>query len=346
MQPSTWNDTNQHWIPQFLLKGFGIRKRAASVYELDKETKAIAVRKVSEVAAKPHLRTERDDGLMREIEGRASAAIEAIRKGHLNRIDESGRRAMDGLVMAMMLNDPYHGVDVGTTRAKAIAEVIDELSKAVSRHGGALDEPDFSDYADERLTYDLLAGFVDSPTQLVAAALRAMGLQAFTPPEGELFIIGDSPVLVVRSAVNGETNLLNPGSQVILPISSRCVLVYTWSTEMNVIDGGGTLDREQVRLLNSDYYHGTKCRYIYSRNKETLRRSQLLPLHWIPRERSNDVRSGWAMVQDLRQAKERLQAAQDTAQARAFEDGARELVDLAIAQSGLRRYDDLAVKTE
>ena len=34
MQPSTWNDTNQHWIPQFLLKGFGIRKRAASVYEL------------------------------------------------------------------------------------------------------------------------------------------------------------------------------------------------------------------------------------------------------------------------------------------------------------------------
>ena len=23
MQQSTWNDTNQHWVPQFLLKGFG-----------------------------------------------------------------------------------------------------------------------------------------------------------------------------------------------------------------------------------------------------------------------------------------------------------------------------------
>ena len=199
---------------------------------------------------------------------------------------------------------------------------------------------------DERLTYHLLSGFVDSPTQLVASALRAMGLQAFTAPEGEFFIIGDSPVLVVRGVVNGERNLLNPGSQVILPVSSRCVLVYTWSTEMNVIESGGTLDREQVRLLNSDYYRETKCRYIYGRNAETLRRSQLLPLRWTPRERSNDVTSGWAMVQHLRQAKERLQAAQDAARTMAFEYGARELVDSAIAQSGVQPYYDFAAKTE
>ena len=128
MQPSTWNDTNQHWVPQFLLKGFGIRKKASSVYELDKQTKAAAARKVSDVAAKARLLTDKDDELMREIEGRASEAIEAIRKGHLHRIDESARQAVDQLVMAMTVNDPYHGIDVETTRAKAIAEVIDKLS--------------------------------------------------------------------------------------------------------------------------------------------------------------------------------------------------------------------------
>ena len=60
MQPSTWKDTNQHWIPQFLLKGFGIRKRASSVYELDKQTKAVAIRKVSDAASTPRLLTEQE----------------------------------------------------------------------------------------------------------------------------------------------------------------------------------------------------------------------------------------------------------------------------------------------
>ena len=332
MQPSTWNETNQHWIPQFLLKGFGIRKMAHSVYELDKETKVVAVRKVSEAASKARVLTERDDEVLRGIESRAATVIDAIRKGHLDRINEDGRRAVDKLVMAMTLNDPYHGIDVETTRASAIADVIGELNEAVNRYGGALDEPDIRNFMDERLTYDLLSGFVDSPTQLVASALRAMGLQAFTAREGEFFIIGDSPVLVVRGVVDGERNLLNSGSQVILPISSRCVLAYTWSTEMNVIDGGGTLDSEQVRSLNSDYYHVTKCRYVYGRNKETLRRSRYLSLSWTPRGRSNDVSSGWMMMQHLRQTKERLQAAQNAAQAMVFEQGARELVDAAITQ--------------
>ena len=334
MQPSTWNDTNQHWISQFLLKGFGIRKKASSVYELDKETKVVAVRKVSEAASKPRVLTERDDEVMRGIESRTAVVIDVIRKGHLDRIDEDGRQAVDRLVLAMTLNDPYHGIDVETTRAKAIAEVVSELSEAVSRYGGTLDEPDFSDYMDQRLTYDLLSGFVDSKTQQIGLALRLMGLRAFTPPEGEFFIIGDSPVLVVRGVVNGETNLLNPGSQVILPISSRCILVYTWATEMNVIGVGGTLDREQVRSLNSDYYRGTKCRYVYARNEETLRRSQLLPLKWTERERSNDVSSGWALTQHLRQFMQRRQAVQDVVQSMTFDYGARELVDTAITQSG------------
>ena len=346
MQPSTWNDTNQHWLSQFLLKGFGIRKRVSSVYELDKETKAVAVRKVSEAASKPGLLTEQDDELMGGIESRAAATIDVIRKGRLNRVDEDGRRIVDKLVLAMMLNDPYYGVNVGTARETAIAEVVRELSKAAIKYGGILDEPDFTDFLDDQLPYDRLSGFMDLTTSQALMALRLMGLQAFRPAEGASFIIGDSPVLVIRGAVNGETNLLNPGSQVILPIGSRCVLAYTWATETNLIDDGGTLDGEQVRSLNSDYHHGTKCRYIYGRDEQTLRRSQLLPLAWTPRARSNDVKSGWAMMQRLRQMAQRQHEAKNAVQAMALEHGARELVDSTIDQAELRRHYDFAPKTE
>ena len=160
-----------------------------------------------------------------------------------------------------------------------------------------------------------------------------MGLQVYKPTDGEFFIIGDSPVLVVRDAVNGQTSLLNRGSQVILPISSRCILVYTWATQKNVVDDGGTLDREQVRSLNADYYHGTKCRYVYGRNQEVLKRSQLLSLKRTPRERSNDVKDGWFTMQSIQRMMERDLEAQHAQQANILEYAARELLEATISQS-------------
>ena len=79
-QPSTWNDTNQHWIPQFLLKGFGIRSKSSTIYELDKQTKVVTVRNVEKIASKQHLLTDRDDDLVKAIERRATEVISAIRK--------------------------------------------------------------------------------------------------------------------------------------------------------------------------------------------------------------------------------------------------------------------------
>ena len=136
MRPSTWNDTIQHWIPQFLLKGFGIRGQASSILELDKQTNAVSVRNVSEVASKQHLLTERDDELMRDIESRVASMIDAIRKGHLNQIGENERQAVDRLVCAMILNDPYCGFDAEATRKTVIAQVISELNETVKRYGG------------------------------------------------------------------------------------------------------------------------------------------------------------------------------------------------------------------
>ena len=162
MQPSTWNDSNQHWIPQFLLKGFGIPGKASRVYELDKQTKAVTVRDVSEAASKTHLLTDRDDELMHDIESRAAAAVDAIRKGRLNRIGEDHRQAVDRLVCAMILNNPYSGFDAEATRRKVIDEEISELSETVKRYGGILDEPDFRDFFDESLNHDWVSSIMES----------------------------------------------------------------------------------------------------------------------------------------------------------------------------------------
>lgn len=333
MQSSTWNDTNQHWIPQFLLKGFGTRKKASIVYELDKETKAVDVRRVKVAASKRHLLTDRDDEMMRGIESRAADAIDAIRKGRLNHIKQEDRQAIDKLVCAMIVNDPYSNFDAEDTRKQAIADVTKELNEALNRLGAEL-APDVHEYIDDQFGHERLANFLDSRHNQTIVALRLMGLVAYEPAEGELFIVGDSPVLVVRGTENGESSLLNPGSQVILPIGSRCVLVYSWATEMNVVADGGQLDRAQVRSLNSDYYHGTNSRYIYGRDEETLRRSWLLPLNWVQGERSKEVRNGWFMMRDLQRSEQRRRAMDDEVQAKMLDYVASQLVVETIAKSG------------
>ena len=112
MQPSTWNDTNQHWVPQFLLKGFGLKGKASRVYELEKESGRIRRRKIAEVASKPRLLTNRDDELMRDIERRSASVIDKIRKGKLT-ILEAERR---DLVVSHVCNRRDRGGGVWSWR--------------------------------------------------------------------------------------------------------------------------------------------------------------------------------------------------------------------------------------
>ena len=273
MQQSTWNDTNQHWIPQFLLKGFGIKKRSSSIYEMDKETGTIRTCNVKDVASKPRLLTERDDELLRCIERRSARVVGQIRKGKLE-LEQEDRRVLDSLVFAMMRNDPYSGLDDRKTRKDTVDDVSHEFAETIEKHGGSIDLQLLMDFVDGRSNHDYLSMAVGKQDGLVLKALGLMGLQVCQPAIGEFFIIGDSPVLVVRGTSNGVRNLLNAGSQVILPIHSRHVLVYGWETPENLIQFGNDADRKQVRSLNQDYFLGTNCRYIYGRDVESLRARQ------------------------------------------------------------------------
>lgn len=333
MQPSTWNDTNQHWIPQFLLKGFGIKGKASSVYQLDKQTKRIAICKVSGVASKTRLLTERDDQLMREIETHAATAIDAIRKGRLNRIDENSRQTLDRLVSTIMLIDPHGGSSAEESRERVLTEGVSELSEAVKRSGGIPDETYFRNFLGQSLGHNWLSGFMGSRSNWITISLGLMGLRVYSTANGEFFIIGDSPVLVTPNAMNGKTDLMNQSAKVILPISSDCMLVYAWTTDTNVIDSGGALDKLQIRSLNSDYYRWTKSRYIYGRNEEVVRRPRMLTMAGRPLERASAVTYGWYMMQHLQYFMRRYREVHDATRARASEYAAREFVERSIAHS-------------
>lgn len=332
MQPSTWNDTNQHWVPQFLLKGFGIRRNASSVYELDKQTGAIKVRRVSEAASKQRLLTEKDDELMRDVESRTATTIDAIRKGHLDRIDENARQTLDRLVSTMMLIDPYGSAGAEEARERVLADGISELSEAAKRRGGKPDESYFRDFLDKSLGHNWLSGFMGSESNWITISLRLMGLRVYRTTNGEFFIIGDSPVLVIPYSMNSKTDLLNPSAQVILPISSDCMLVYAWTTDTNVIHRGGTLDKAQILSLNSDYYHWTKSRYIYGKNEEAVRRSRMLTMAGRPLECASTVNYGWSMMQHLQHFMRRRRETHNATRAQALEYAAREFVDTTAAE--------------
>ena len=117
MQPSTWNDSNQHWVSRFLLKGFGIKKKASQVWELDKRTGVTTRRDVEDVASKQELLSNRDDEFMRSIENEATRPIGRIRKENLD-ISLRDRIAIDRLVAATIQNDPYNGLDERNATAR------------------------------------------------------------------------------------------------------------------------------------------------------------------------------------------------------------------------------------
>ena len=325
MQPSTWNHTNQHWIPQFLLKGFGLKGKASRVFQMDKTTGTIEVCKVSEVASKQGLLTDADDGLMRSIEQEATPVIEEIRKGTTS-INRSERKGLDRLIAALLQNDPYYGPDRAKMREESIASIAQAVVAAFAESGGLINEEAVKEYADELCNHDYLKLMLDREDNKILTVLGFMGLTANYSTEQGPFIIGDSPVLAVRNSVEGTPSLLNPGSQVILPINSRCLLVYLWATPRNLIDKGPVLDKEQVLTLNRDYYHESDCRFLYGRTRETLETSRMLPLRWAPRTRSMAVGDGWHELQTrLREQDKQDQAA--AAEREELHQAVRQLVE-------------------
>ena len=332
MQPSTWNDSNQHWVPQFLLKGFGIKGKASKIWELDKQSGLTQIRKVKCVASSQELLTERDDDLMKSIENQATRPIRQIRKRNF-RITEEDRQAIDRLVAALLQNDPYNGFDKEKTRREIIESTSRTVETAFKYSAGIVEFETIKRVVDENFNYDYLTNTMSQGNYTVRTLLRIMGLRAIFAEEGKYFVIGDSPVLAIRNRGSTGPSLVNPGSQVILPISSQCVLVYDWQTETNLVAYGGNANIQQLHSLNRDYSRKSNCRYVYGRNEECLIKSLRPQLRWENAQRSTQVGEAWSRAQQYLAAVRAINADEDKQAAEHLRLAAREVVTEAARQN-------------
>ena len=286
MTPSTWNDTNQHWIPQFLLKGFGRRGNVSSIYALDKRTMAIAVRKVSEVASRRGLVTEQDDSRLQKIEKAAAEAMTLVRKGtdieNMRAGDvRSGFGALHALAKAMEPINPYIGVNAQGSRTTVVDAFVATVKETMQQNGKIIDEQDFRKYVDGILNHEVLSFPMDGPFPHLM-----WDFHIHIAPDGEYFVIGDSPVIAIRSADGLPL-------QRILPVSSKRIVTFTynwWRGRARILGETDTptksspLTSDVVRSLNAHYFHRTNSQYIYGRNETILKRSALQPKEWAIEE--------------------------------------------------------------
>lgn len=328
MEPSTWNETNQHWLCRFLLRGFKAKGKSSRIYELDTTSGEIELRKVNEVASKSHLLTDREDELMREIEVRSSKVVAKLRKGNLD-IGSDERLLLDNLVWTLWFNNPFSNLDKNREHEDAIKHTVDRFVSAVQRHGGTVDPDDVTRIARNALNRDYLChAFLFSP-QGPARILNWMRLTVYQPPPGEFFVIGDSPVVMGRATQNGRTNLWNDGSSLLLPIGSRHLLAYNWGYAASSVRRGGYLNTTQLGALDEYYRYGKRCRHVYGRAPDPLRRTPKLKLQWYPKNLPSQGNEMGPMPQLLQLFLEEDWEAREATSTARLEETARLMVSLA-----------------
>ena len=274
--PSTWDGTNQHWIPQCLLRKFSIRKKSNHVYVLDKDTNRITDRSIKRIASKPGLLTALDNQRLTDIETRAAPVLRRIRGNKLPLTVED-REHLNLLVYSMIITDPYSGVDEANMRKRAVESTTKHIAERALLQGLPVDRPRLEESVMALMPRDVLSIALDSEAKLTIMALRLMGLSVYSSPEP--LVIGDSPVLVARATVDATRSLLNFGSEVLLPIGSHHLLHYDWGAttslatpEKGVIERGPDLTRELAHYVGQSYFDSTHSRCIIGGTWEALDR--------------------------------------------------------------------------
>ena len=152
MERSTWNETNIHYLSQFLLNGIGPRRPNGHVYELNKRTRHVQLRKTSEVASRKYWYTDADETVMAAIEHRTSQTIQKIRKNNLH-IDEDARCSLDALIYALDAIGPNS--QRAGIRTNAVAMETSKIREAFAADGLRLGDW-FDEHVESMANHDTL----------------------------------------------------------------------------------------------------------------------------------------------------------------------------------------------
>ena len=272
MLPSAWNAANQHWISQFLLRGFGTKRRRSEVYRLDRSDGSLSCERVERVASRSFLMTELDDQVLRVIEDRASQTVSLLRKSRFGLFAEADRRALDLLVLSLVFNHPSWIPEKERIRHEVVWERGLDVMWAHPIYGTAVLADAVMSAVDGAAGRNYFHGVITSRSSSSVEHMRAMRLTAYVPPLGHSFVIGDQPVVTLRPDLSAPRRWLYGDEMVVLPISHDVLLVYDRPAPPNLLSFGGPVSNGFFGMMDEIYRSGSAGRYVYGRTPGSLTR--------------------------------------------------------------------------
>ena len=328
--PNTCDNSKQHWVSQFLLKGFGLPGNASHVYTLDKRTLSITTRSVDDVASKVNLLTAQDNSRLTSIEGNITEAVQRLRKDDRIHLTVKERQLLNDLVLSLILADPYSGVKRDKLRKEVVQNTANMIAEIAFLNGLPVSRSRLQSSMHPLLPEDVLTLALDSENSLTSIALSLMGLSVHKTPKP--VVIGDSPVMIARAPLNGVPGLLNFGSEIALPIAYNCVLVYDWITEPNTVILGEPLTPQQSHLVGHYYWSIAKCQYVFSRTPDALDEARVPFEPLIDSRGSVKPSTGWHLMQEIARNIEIRRQLEDDQDRLNFERGVKTLASLGDAR--------------
>ncbi len=286
-------DTNQHYVPQFLLRGFHTGNEA-QIWAFDKTTSKSFTTAIDKVASEHGFYNIRGsaklDETIRKVEEATAPIIREIRdRRSLAGIDEHKRIWLSGFTALQMVRTKGFS-ERSRDMMRQITNVVTQLS------GGELSEKvrkqlglDESGTEHEKALSTIL-GIARS----LVDELQKKHMVLYRTDGSSSFCIGDSPVALQNSVnpgdgIRGTLGLAVPGIEVFLPISKNLVLAHMCPTIAVVYSGlqddarrmgfihahagpylraveHGTaviIEREPIRFQNSLQF-GFAERFVYS----------------------------------------------------------------------------------
>jgi hypothetical protein len=222
-------NTNQHYVPQMLLRGFTTTPDSEQVWVFDKRTGRTFQTAVRNIAAE---RGYYDlggsavlDAAMNRADAIAARIINSVRTRHsLSGISRDDRGMLAGVVVMQLLRTRGY-----QEQTKHLVQTVKEKITEKGPMAPALDTQ-FSELSDDRLREEYLR-FIPQFTGDFLPYLLNKDLLLFKTPRNVPFCISDNPVTLNNTlnrgdAIRGTHGLDVPGIEIYLPISSELTLAY------------------------------------------------------------------------------------------------------------------------
>jgi hypothetical protein len=239
--------TNQHYVPQFLLRNFASSPGGKQIYVYDKAEERSFSSPIDKVAsARAFYDFEVDgvvdsiDPLLGKLESATSAVIRNITQARsLRGLSTTSRTLVSLFAVVQMLRTEAH-----RKQSKAL---IDDLHDVVKRAGWNPDKVEGFDFLDEE---EVRVASITSLRELARALLPHFVNKhwvLYSAPQGSSLYISDNPVALFnlnQDPVRSTLGLRVPGIQVYLPLSSDLCLGFLCPTTADTVRGSYELARE------------------------------------------------------------------------------------------------------